>query len=301
MNLTMLLGLALICLPTLVGVVFGWMSRCVCARIAKVEEYKGKTKKAIGKLERQATQRGVAVAIGLSLLLVALLLFTNWCWRLSRAEPPRPPAPPPLASNALDLPRKVVRNPRDGQLYGCVPPGEFRMGCPAENSECRPEAQPVHVVAIPRELCVGMHEVSRAAFERYAFANSRPMPKPPGVIRSDDDPILGASFEEAVAFAHWAGCRMLTEAEYEYCARGGAPNPAGIHFSGLWEYTADFYDPEYYSYSPRSDPRGPKRGLEISLRQGWHRRGAHPLNRPERTAFRLVCDFLSNAAVRSQP
>lgn len=36
----------------------------------------------------------------------------------------------------------------------------------------------------------------------------------------------------------------------------------------VWEWTADFYDPEYYSSSPSKDPKGPANGEERVIRGG---------------------------------
>ena len=177
-----------------------------------------------------------------------------------------------------------------------IPIGSFQMG----SDDGATWEQPVHRVQISA-FSIAKRAVTNAEFRAF-----RPRHENPG-DGDDNAPVTGVSWEDAQEYCRWLSektgqaFRLPTEAEWERAARGGLeqkkypwgdeppvpadklenkdfrpePRPNGFGLfvgnDGLWEWTADWYNADYYAESPTKDPKGPEQGEFRVLRGGGYR------------------------------
>ena len=161
--------------------------------------------------------------------------------------------------------------------------------------------EPLHRVSI-RAFLIDKKEVSQGQYFRIMRDN-------PSSFKGAKLPVEQVTWFEANKYCRKVGKRLPTEAEWEYAARAGTklnyywgqkigrgnancdscgtiweeketsplgyfpPNPWGLYdMSGnVWEWVSDWFDPKYYSKSPRNNPRGPKRGkLKVARGGSWY-------------------------------
>lgn len=172
------------------------------------------------------------------------------------------------------------------------------------------DEQPVHEVTL-KDFSISKTEVTVGQYRAFCRAVGKSMPSDaPNWGWHDNNPMVYVTWYDAVAYCDWLSektgnlCRLPTEAEWEYAARGGAqskgykysgsqspysvawfsdnsnkrtqavatksPNELGLYdMSGnVYEWCIDWYANDYYSNSPSSNPRGPATGTNRVLRGG---------------------------------
>jgi tetratricopeptide (TPR) repeat protein len=180
-----------------------------------------------------------------------------------------------------------------------IPGGTFQMGSNDGDSD----EKPVHTVTLGG-FWIGKYEVTVKQYREFCLVTGRKMPDQPG-WSEENHPVVNVFWHDAAAYAQWRNCRLPTEAEWEYAARGGLDGkkyPWGDAIShdyanyegtggrdrwantspvgsfpangyelydmagNVWEWCSDWYDT--YSSSEAYNPTGPGSGTYRVVRGG---------------------------------
>ena len=173
-----------------------------------------------------------------------------------------------------------------------IPAGTFMMGSPADEVD-RNDEESQHEVSLSA-FKMSAHEVTFAQYDAFCDATKYKKANDQGWGRGQR-PVINVSWDDATAFAKWVGCRLPTEAEWEYACRAGSTTPFntgkylttsqanyrsnkttavgsfaanawGLYdmHGNVWEWCSDWYGD--YPSSPQTNPAGPIDGPFNTLR-----------------------------------
>jgi formylglycine-generating enzyme required for sulfatase activity len=205
----------------------------------------------------------------------------------------------PAEATAVEVAPAEFVDEKTGIAFVRIRAGEFPMG-----DETREWSKPIHKVRITRDFYLGKYPVTNEEYARFLDATQYNPPSQWNERRFNQprQPVVGVSWDDAQAFCQWAGCRLPTEAEWEYGCRAGrttafsfgddekmltefawydqnsnsqtqpvgskTPNPWGLYdmHGNVWEWCQDFFNDEYYRDSPQDDPPG---AAEPQVPKSW--------------------------------
>jgi formylglycine-generating enzyme required for sulfatase activity len=158
--------------------------------------------------------------------------------------PSRCAAPLTVSQERALKPKDSFRECENCPEMVAVPAGSFTMGSPADEKDREPDEGPQQVVTIVKPFAVGRLPVTVdqfAVFVReagYEASSKCNIPaggnkweekgswRDPGFVQEGSHPVVCVSWNDANAYADWLAkrtgkpYRLLTEAEWEYAARG---------------------------------------------------------------------------------
>ncbi|HHZ83366.1 MAG TPA: hypothetical protein EYN60_05055 [Nitrospirales bacterium] len=190
-----------------------------------------------------------------------------------------------------------------------IPAGEFPMGSVKGSTHAKMSEGPQRMVFLDAYY-VDVYEVTTKDYAKFLLATQPQAPKAWNQVdfaKHGDRPVVGVTWDDAVAYCTWVGKRLPTEAEWEKAARGtdgrqypwgneaptsdratltkkwdgyDTPTPVGSLEAGkspygiydmagnAMEWVSDWYDQNYYDTAPSKNPTGPETGKAGVVRGG---------------------------------
>lgn len=230
---------------------------------------------------------------GLSILIVSVLIVSSavFLFQAEKANVPAPFSPP------------TYTDPATGMEFVLVKGGCYDMGNTFDNGGF--DEKPVHEVCVD-DFYMGKYETTQRQWKTVTGNNPshfwfRGRNRPVEQVSWDDVQEFIRMLDQRTG----KNFRLPTEAEWEYAARSGGkrekysgtsnenelgdfawsrensggkthpvgrkkPNGLGLYdmTGNVEEWTADWYDRDYYRTSPKKNPGGPKRGETKATRGG---------------------------------
>lgn len=228
-----------------------------------------------------------------------------------------------------------------GMEFVSIPSGFFKMGGDKVREQAEDHENPIHRVDIRKGFFMGRFSVTQEQWARVMESNPSEFAggqRPVECVSWHDAQVF---IESLNASENTRTYRLPTEAEWEYAARANSttaysfgnetsslsahawfkknagdmtqpvgqlePNEWGLYdmHGNVHEWCQDWFDRNYYTQGPKTDPTGPSTGLARALRGGdwssldWYCRCASrslssPDRRSSRVGFRLVREVNEN-------
>ena len=179
-------------------------------------------------------------------LTIGLTAAAGACLLLALGAAGKPPVP-------------VIKDCRDCPEMVTIPAGEFLMGSPRTESHRGAETQ--HKVVISAPFAVGRFEVTFAQWDACVAGGGCGGYRPDAPWGRGEMPVVNVSWKNAKAYVDWLSrktgkpYRLLSEAEWEYAARGGTAT-AFAYGPTLSPEAANFDGGQKTDLNPKGRARG---------------------------------------------